>query len=118
MRRDGVVGGVRSAGVGDRRTLIDIDRSHREREGCASLSFVPSFPLNQVARLSGRFRSLLWLPYTCSSARPFCSFHSINQLLPLFLLLLLLLLLLYYQGTFHVGSGPVESGKSAMGING
>lgn len=63
MRRDGVVGGVRSAGVGDRRTLIDIDRSHREREGCASLSFVPSFPLNQVARLSGRFRSLLWLPY-------------------------------------------------------
>lgn len=31
MRRDGVVGGVRSAGVGDRRTLIDIDRSHRER---------------------------------------------------------------------------------------
>lgn len=88
MRRDGVVGGVRSAGVGDRRTLIDIDRSHREREGCASLSFVPSFPLNQVARLSGRFRSLLWLPYTCSSARPFCSFHSINQLLPLFLLYL------------------------------
>lgn len=58
-----MVGGVRSAGVGDRRTLIDIDRSHREREGCASLSFVPSFPLNQVARLSGRFRSLLWLPY-------------------------------------------------------
>lgn len=32
MRRDRVVGGVRSAGVGDRRTLIDIDRSHRERE--------------------------------------------------------------------------------------
>lgn len=110
---------MRSAGVGDRRTLIDIDRSHREREGCASLSFVPSFPLKpgcQAKYLSGRFRSLLWLPYTC--------FHSIIQLLPLFLLLLLLLLLLlpllllYCQGTFHVGSGPVESGKSAMGING
>lgn len=27
--------GVRSAGVGDRRTLIDIDRSHRERERAA-----------------------------------------------------------------------------------
>lgn len=61
-----MVGGVRSAGVGDRRTLIDIDRSHREREGCASLTFVPSFPLKpgcQAKYLSGRFRSLLWLPY-------------------------------------------------------